>query len=301
MTPHTEHRAAGSVILAGILWGCIGIFIRQLSAGGLDALQISCIRSVLTAAILTAAVLLKSPGKLKVRLRDLWMFAGTGIVSVVFFNVCYFDTMIHSEASLAVVLLYTSPVFVMLLSALIYRERITKRRILALIFTVVGCAAAAGLSFTGLRIPLRVLLTGLGSGLFYALYTIFGRAALRRYDTVTVTVYTFLFAAAGSLPAGKLPQTAAAISAKPSLLLWAAGISLCCTALPYFFYTWGLRRLDSGKAAILVAVEPLVGAVIGMTAFHETKSIGKLIGICLILSAIVLLNTEHIRPGKIKE
>ena len=65
---------------------------------------------------------------------------------------------------------------------------------------------------------------------------------------------------------------------------------MCSTVLPYFLYTWGLERIESGKAAILVAVEPLVGALVGMLVFHESRNAVKLVGIALILTAIVLLN-----------
>ncbi len=106
------------VLLSGILWGCIGVLIKKLNAGGLGAMQISMVRMVFAALLFTGTLALVAPGKLRVRVRDLWMFVGTGIVSVVLFNVCYFYTMIKSQASIAVVLLYTSPVFVMLLSAL---------------------------------------------------------------------------------------------------------------------------------------------------------------------------------------
>ena len=60
--------------------------------------------------------------------------------------------------------------------------------------------------------------------------------------------------------------------------------------MPYFLYTRGLEKLESGKAAILVAVEPLVGAVIGMVFLNESHNISKIAGIILILISIVLLN-----------
>lgn len=289
----TETKALLSVLAAGILWGCIGLFAAQLSAGGLSAMQITGIRAAMSACILLPCGLLRRGTSLRVRLRDLWLLAGMGIVSVVLFNVCYFDTIQQSEASVAVVLLYTSPAFVMLLSALCYHERITARRIIALLLTLGGCVLVAGLLGSGVRLTPRVLATGLGSGLFYALYTIFGRAALCRCGTLTATVWTFLFAAAGALPLAKPVQTAETLLSAPALLLWALGITVCCTVLPYFFYTWGLRRMDSGKAAILVAVEPLVGALLGMTVLHESHGIAKLCGIAMILAAVILLGTEH--------
>ncbi len=96
---------------------------------------------------------------------------------------------------------------------------------------------------------------------------------------------------------GKPVQTVRVISAEPELLLWCAGIGIFCTILPYFFYTKGLEGLDSGRAAIIVAVEPLVGSLLGMAVYHEPHTPLKIAGIALILTAIVLLNL----PGKKRE
>ena len=296
--------ASAAVLGAGVLWGVINLFVRTLSAEGLSALQISMVRMIVSAAVVWGGLLLLDRKHLRVRVRDLWMFAGTGIVSIVLFNVFYFDTMINGQASVAVVLLYTSPVFVMLLSALLFRERITARRLIALVLTVAGCAAVAGLFSAGnvsagnaAVISPRILLTGLASGLFYALYTIFGRVALRHYDSLTVTAYTFLFGTAGSVVFGHPVEAGRTFAAHPYLIGFGVGIGVVCTVLPYFLYTWGLARMPSGKAAILVAVEPLVGAVLGMTVFGEDHSLPKLIGIALILASILLLGTEKQEPS----
>lgn len=298
MASAMNRKATASVILAGILWGMLSIFVKTLSAAGISALGISMIRLTVAAVVFTAVVALRAPERLRIRWRDSWMFIGTGIVSVVLFNCCYFSTIVNSQASVAVVLLYTSPAFILLLSALLFRERITARKLAALGMTFAGCVLVAGLAGGGSGIPPLVLLTGLGSGLFYALYTIFGRYALEKYDTMTVTAYTFLFGTLGALPVGAPGETLRIVLARPSLVLWCLGVGVVGTVLPYFFYTWGLQRMEPGRAAILVAVEPLVGAVIGMTLFQESHNPAKLLGIGLILGAIVILNAGERVPAE---
>ena len=209
----------------------------------------------------------------------------------------YFWTTVHSQASVAVVLLYTGPAFVMLLSALLFRERITGRKLLCLGMTILGCALVSGLA-GGASLGLPVLLAGLGSGFFYALYTIFARFALRRYDSMTVTAYTFLLGTLGALIPGDPAGAARILAGSPILLLWVLGIALVSTAIPYYLYTWGLQHMDPGRAAILASVEPLVGAVLGMTAYGEPHGVPKLLGIALILAAILVLNGKEKESGK---
>ena len=286
-----------SVVLAGILWGLIGIFIKKISSFGLDSIQIAFIRMIIASISFVLFVLFKDKSLFRISLKDIWMFIGTGIISVSLFNICYFYTIIHSEASLAVVLLYTSPVFVVLISAILFKERITVNKIIALILAFAGCVLTAGL-LGGVSVKPFIILTGIASGLFYALYSIFGKFALKKYSTYTVTVYTFIFGLIGDLFIAKPVETASVIAGSPRVLIWCLGIGIISTVLPYFFYTKGLEKLESGKAAILVAVEPLVGAVIGMAFLNESRSLTKITGIILIIVSIILLN---IRFNEVKK
>ncbi len=283
-----KHLPALAVLAAGASWGIISLFVRRLYAAGLQPLQISCIRLVTAAVCFFPFLALRDRGKLRIRLRDLWIFAGTGIVSVVFFNVLYFYATVHSQASVAVVLLYSSPAFVLLLSALFYQEKITRSRLLSLGLTVLGCVLVSGALGGGYRLSGRVLLAGLGSGFFYALYTIFARLGLRRYDSMTVTAYTFLLGALASLPMGSPGGVVSALAGDPALWWSCLAIGVVSTALPYVLYTWGLQRMDSSRAAILAASELLVGAMLGMLAYAEPHGLLKLLGIAFILAAIAV-------------
>lgn len=280
----------GAVITAGVSWGVIGFFIRALSDGGLSSMQIALVRMAVAAPSFLLFLLITDAKAMKIAFRDIWMFIGTGVVSVTLFNISYFYTMTHTDASVAVILLYTSPAFIMLLCALFFKEKITGQKLIALALTVGGCVLVSGVIGGSFSLRPFILLTGLSSGLFYALYTVFGRVALRKYSSGTVVAYTFLFALIGCLPTGNVPGIISAFSARPSLWLWAVGVGIICTVIPYFLYTWGLSRMESGKAAILVAVEPLVGALIGMLFFRESHGIIKVCGIVAILAAIIVMD-----------
>ena len=104
--------------------------------------------------------------------------------------------------------------------------------------------------------------------------------------------------ALGALIPGDPAGAARILAGSPILLLWVLGIALVSTAIPYYLYTWGLQHMDPGRAAILASVEPLVGAVLGMTAYGEPHGVPKLLGIALILAAILVLNGKEKESGK---
>ena len=282
----TSFKAALSVMAGAALWGFISVFVRRLTALGLSSMQIVALRGLFGCLMLGLYLLIKAPSALRIRLRHAWCFAGTGLFSFAFFNWCYFTTIRESQASIAVVLLYTSPIFVMLLAAAVFREKITGFGLAAVAATFLGCVLVAGPAG---GVSLRVLLTGLGSGFGYALYSIFGRFALRHYGSLTVTFYTMFFGLWAVVPLAQPAQTAALVLGAPEILFCVCGIALFCTVLPYILYTWGLAYMPAGRAAVLATIEPVAGALLGWLAYGEPMGLAKLAGIVLILSAVLLL------------
>ena len=285
-----EKKAVWNIIAAAALWGCIGVFLKLLTAAGLSSMDGVALRSAV--AVLLYGLFLAATDRkaLKIQPRHWYYFFGSGVCSLVFFNWCYFNAISLSALSVAAVLLYTSPVFVMLLSALCFQEPITPRKIGALLLTFCGCVLVAGLFPAGVgSISAAAVLFGLGSGFGYALYSIFSKLALKRYSPSTITFYTFLFSALGSLPLSRLWEDASLLL-DPRAILGGLGIGVLCCILPYLLYTEGLRWAEPGKAAILATVEPFVAALIGIFAFHEAVTPYKLLGMAAIFGAILILN-----------
>ena len=285
-----KRLAMGAVVAAAALWGLMGVFVRHFSAVGLGSLETTQVRILCGLVLLGLYLGLFHRDKLRVRPRDLWCFVGTGIVSLLFFSWCYFQSMTLTSLAVAGVLLYTAPVFVMLLSALLFRERMTASKALALGMAVAGCALVSGIGSARALSPTGLLL-GLGSGFFYALYSIFGRYAIRRgYGSWTITFYTFLFCAAGCALLCDWGQVGQVVSAEGGrFFLWAAAMGLVTAFAAYLLYTWGLERIESSRAAILASVEPVVASLVGIFWFHEAVSLPLILGIVLVLGAIVVL------------
>lgn len=285
-----QSKSALCVLLAGTLWGSMGLFVRKLNAVGLYALDIVQLRIAVSLVLVGLYLLIFARDKLHVRLRDLWCFAGTGIVSLLLFSWCYFSGMQEASLSVMAVLLYTSPAFIMLLSVLLFRETLTRQKLLALVLTFTGCCLVSGLG-SGSAVSMKGLLLGLGSGFFYALYSIFSRYAIERgYGSWTITFYTFLFCLLASAPLAHWGLIAQALSSGVSVPVYALLMGLLTGFLAYIFYTKGLEGMESSRAGILASVEPVVGTIIGTLVFHEPLPVQSVLGIALVLGGIVVLS-----------
>ncbi len=278
------------VTLAGILWGCIGIFIRHFSLT-LTSMQIVTVRTLLTVAILFIILLLFKRDMLKIKLRDIWCFVGTGICSIIFFNYCYFKCMNMTSLSVAAVLLYTAPAMVMIISSIVFKEKITVQKISALLLATLGCVLVSGITGTNALISKEGILVGLGAGLGYALYSIFSRAALNRgYKSLTIIFYTFLVALIGLIPLTDWNAIGSVMIASSKDFLYCILFAIVSTVLPYIFYTYGLTKLTPSKASIMASIEPVAATIVGFIFFNERPSTTAFFAIACILFSITLLS-----------
>ncbi|HEX6982194.1 MAG TPA: EamA family transporter [Balneolaceae bacterium] len=290
----TNRLAYSFVLFGAVLWGTIGLYVDELSAAGFTALQIVTLRVVCAAVMLVIFLAVKNPNLLKIDFKDSFSFIGTGIFSIVFFNWCYFTAIEEVSLSVAVILLYTGPAFVVIFSRIFFKEPLTSLKVTALILTITGCAFVTGaVPVGGQNISLYGLLVGLGSGFGYALYSVFGKHALKKYEPMTVITYTFLFAAGVMLPVN---SPTIDVDQLDSLRIWLIilGLGFFPTALAYWLYTVGLSKIESSRASITATVEPLVAVLIGVAIFNETLTFYQLSGMLLILISVVLIQLKRV-------
>ena len=281
------------ILLAGCFWGSMGIFVRRLADYGFSSIQIVAIRVTLAALIFCILLLIKDPSGFRISVKDIPLFLGLGFGSILFFTVCYFTAITMMPLSTAAILLYTSPIWIMLMSVLFFHEKLTGRKLLALALAFAGCVLVSGVSGEGMT--LTGLLVGLGSGIGYGLYSILGTVALRRYSPYTVTTYTFAFAALGAWlicrPAD-MPAKFASAPNLPGLVFFCFLTALVTAVIPFLAYTLGLRTVEASRAGILATIEPLVATLIGVVVFSEPLTLLSGLGMLLILAAVVLLNRK---------
>ena len=280
--------AYGSILAAAVLWGMIGLWNRELMAGGFTPTDIVVVRNFGGMLLLSAVFLVRDRGVFRVRREHLKYFFGTGVVSVLLFTVCYFSCQRICSLAAASILLYTAPSFVVVLSALLWHEPVTKRKLLALGLTLLGCALVCGVFAGEVKVTAWGVVLGLGSGFFYALYSVFGRYALAHYGPMTVTVWTFLFAGPASLVLLRPGRMAASLQS-PRQWLLCLGLVVFSTAAPYILYTRGLARVESGRASIMASLEPVAATLVGVLVFGEPLSPAAIAGILCVLAGVYIL------------
>lgn len=278
------------IVVAGIMWGCIGLFVRPLKENGLNSMDIVALRAYVTLISMLVFLIIYDKRLLIIRLKDIWIFFGTGVCSILFFNYCYFTCINLTSLSVAAILLYTAPAFVMIFSYFLFREKFTGKKLISLIMTFAGCALVTGIMENN-NISINGIIVGLGAGVGYALYSIFGKFALERgYNSMTITIYTFLAATIGTLFIADNTLIYNTVTKDMGIAMLSVAFGIISTVLPYLFYTMGLRYVENGKASIIASIEPVTATILGFLIYQENISVGGIIGICMVITALIICN-----------
>lgn len=280
-------------IIAGALWGSVGVFVRGFTKGNIDNVSILVIRVLFAAIMMFVFIAIKNKSLLKINLKDVWIFACGGIVAMFGMNFCYNNAINSLSLSLAGVLLALSPVFVMFLAAILFKEKITARSIVCMIFALIGCTMASGVIGGGeIAFSTSGILFGIAAAFFYGLTSIFSKIAMEKgYHALTMTFYSMLILAIVLLPFADWKLVGEYVMVSPANnIIFILMHSLCTAVLPYLLYNLALSNVDASLASILVAgAEPSAAMIFGIIFFAEMPSVVSILGLVVTIVALTIL------------
>ncbi|HDZ36266.1 MAG TPA: EamA family transporter [Thermococcus sp.] len=267
------------VFLAASMWGTLGIFAKYLDGFGLSPFTMVFYR-VLFALMLLGAYLKLRGIKLSIGKERLKFYAVYGFFSIFLFYTLYFYTVTISSVSLAVLLLYTAPVYSIVLGRLVFKEPMSREKLIALGMVMAGVVLVNG---SGTEVSARALIFGLLTGLTYALYGVLAKLAVRKEEPEKALFYTLLFGLLFLLPFTDFRVPAAAV---PYLF----ALALFPTFLGYILYNHALREVEVSRASIVATIEPVVAIVLAFVLFGERLSAAQLAGAALIIGGSMIVH-----------
>jgi drug/metabolite transporter, DME family len=281
---------AALVLGAASFWATFGIFAKHLYDAGFAPLELASVRAAVGFAgfaLLLAPRMLVRPSA---GARSLGFFAAYGILGYALFTLVFFAALERLDVSIAVALLYTAPAFVMLMSALLWREHVGPARLVALGLVLAGVILVTGAAGTLLggaaTLPPIALALGVGAGATYGLYTMFSKVATHRYGPRASLFWSFAFAA---LALGIAAPPWAPFLRAPEHAVALIALGIVPTLVPYALYLRGLRELPASTAAMLASVEPVIAALLAAVLLHERLDALQLAGMAMVVTAAVLL------------
>lgn len=289
-------------VLAGALWGAVGLFVRYQQGFGFDTFTVLEMRVIISAVMLALFLFFFHRDMFRIRLKDAWLFLTSGLLGMTVLNLAYNLSIETLSVSFSAVLLSLAPLYVVFAAAILFKEKITAKKVLCMFAAVGGCVLVSGLAATGVA---NASWTGIGfgllAGLCYGLYSIVSRLANERgYHAFTITFYGILLTAIVTAPFADWGLMGQFIQMNP------VGHSAFCllnsaltSVAPYVLFSFALSHGDTGVVSILAAAgEPTAAMVFGALFLSEVPTVLNMLGLVVIIAVLVVLNLPDKRPAE---
>ena len=265
------------------IFGTIGVFRRwipfpssvvALARSAIGLLFLLLLRAVRHEPIKRAAVR-KNLGKLLI------------LGAMLGFNwIFLFEAYNHTSVAAATMCYYMAPVFIILLSPVVFREKITPRKGLCALAAVFGMVLVSDVFSSGLH-GARGLVYGLIAASLYAAIVIVNRT-LRDISAEDRTILQFAAAALVILPYVLLTEDVRALRFTPQVALLLLVVGVVHTGLAYVLYFGSIADVSAQTAALLSYIDPVVAVLLSLTLLHESMSPAAIFGAALVIGAMAL-------------
>ena len=275
MNAHNKARAMVTGAMA--IFGTLGIFTRYITV---STSELALYRAVIAAALITLFMLLRE-GRIDLKGigKELPLLLISGIAMGINW-ILLFEAYRRTTISIATLSYYFAPVLVMVLSPILFREKLSKKQILCFVMSTLGLVLIIGVGSAGGSIT--GILFGLGAACFYATVVLLNkfiknaaglhRTLLQFYAAILVLVPYVLCSG------GMHPEV---LDGNGWLCLLIVGV--VHTFLAYCLYFSAIKDLPGQEAAILSYVDPLVAVLVSVLILGEGISMMQIAGGALVL------------------
>ena len=283
-------------ILAGIMFGSSGVFVRTLTQNGIDQTTLLFLRFSIAIIPILIAIILTDKKLFRIELKDIPLFLVCALC-IIGLNLCYNESMNTVPLSLAAVLLSLAPIYVLVSAYILFGEKITANKIICMALAIFGCVLMTGVLESDIsNVPVFGIVFGIGAGLFWAIYLMASKKSIENgKHTFTILIYSIIFISIALIPFTDFGQINNFISINP--LLVAIFLILHSTfsfALPYILSTVSLNYMDSGVSSILLSgAEPFAALFFGFIFYTEIPTLLMFIGFILTIIAMMMLSRKE--------
>lgn len=273
-------------VITAVMWGIMGIFVRDLSKYQFSNIEISFFRCALAGAAYFVFLLITKPEALKINLKGIIICIVYGAVAYSISFVSYSVAVSRIPVGVATVLMFMSPIWVAILGRFMFGEKLEKSKIITIFVCLIGAILVANLIGGGnIKLDAIGILAGVVNGIGVALQILLPKFFAKDYGRDTLLVYGFLGAAVVLLFGMDFGAVAEHFAAAPvTNLLWDLfGIGILCTMVANVACVKSTQYVEATTTSILSALEVVVGTLVGFLVFHEHLTILQMIGAVIIV------------------
>lgn len=274
--------------LAASIWGSMYV-VSKYVLDYVPPFTLLWLRYAIAGVVLTTIMIIRR--KYKVAGGDLLLLAWIGFIGYFISVGAQFWGTKLADAHTGALLTASSPVFTFLCARLLLQEKITLRKLLALLLSIIGMVTVIGFSGREAINPRGSFFLVIAA-ITWALLSVYVKKASSRYSSLTITNYAILFALLFTSPVAlwEMQTQVPRLFANPLVWLGTLYIGIVSTALAFFLWNKGMDLLDAGVGSLFLCFQPIVGSLLGWLLLNEVLDAGFFIGAALIIGGLLIVS-----------
>lgn len=280
------------VLASGIGFGFLGVFGRLAFMNGFTVGELLSFRFCIAAVILWTGLFLFQRRLIFLDKRQILNSILLGACGYAVFSSFYFESIKGLSISLAAMLLFTFPIFVNLGEHFIFKNPMSPWQWISLALAMIGMVALLWGDFSVQS--WSAVFFGYGSAVTYSVYVLVSSRVQKNVVPLSSSLYV-ITATALTFAFFHQPDFSKLLHLTAAQSFIIIGIASLSTILPLTLFLAGLQKMPSGKASIIVMIEPVTAALAGFFILNESMGWPQILGTLIILTALVLnaLKVDH--------
>lgn len=277
------------VTLMTVLWS-LNFVISKLAVREIPPLLAACLRTLL-AGLIMALVYRAGRGSAKASWtrKDVPLLLALGALGVVLNQLCFVLGISRTSVAHAGILIALSPMMVLLIAAATGQERWRPRRLVGMMTALSGVAMLHFARGKGGHSTLLGDVFILLSGLLFAMFSVLGKSASRRFDPLTVNLFGYSFGGLLFVPLAvalgwNFDFAQVSLTAWLSLVYMAAFSSVFC----YLIYYYALSHAPASRVSAFSYLQPLLATLFAIPVLGERPTVELAVGGALVVAGVYM-------------
>ncbi len=291
MEHENKKLGIGMMVIAGFLWGVMGISSRYLTNIHLAIFDVTFSRCLLTAAALSFLFAVTDRAAFKISRRGFLFCAFYGVLNYAFGLSLYSLSIQRIPIAVATILMFSNPIWVSIFNKIFFKEKIGIKRLVCIAWCIFGCMCMINIFSVGAgSLDVIGIAAGVLNGLTFALQIVLPRFVEGKIKRNTILLYGFWSAAIGLFFFASPLRIIAGLTDSSAPLFYtfhllAAG--LLCTFGANTLYLTSTKFIGTGLPSMMVSFEPIFAGVFAFFVFGEIMQPIQLLGGLIVLISVI--------------
>lgn len=292
------------LFLTAVIWG--GTFVAaRVVAGEVPPFSASFLRFAIASAALVTFLIIREGHLPRLRRHQILPAILLGLTGVFAYNVFFFLGLKTITAGRAALIVANNPVFIALLSAMLFKERLSGRNVIGIIVCLAGAVVVISRGDPG-----AILTGGIGQGELlilgcvasWVLYSVIGKVILRDLSPLAAVTWSCLIGALALSPFA-LQEGLARQIGHYDLAVWTGllYLGILGTVIGFFWYYEGIKAIGPSRAGVFINFVPVSGVFFGWLILSETLDISLAIGAVLVIGGVFLTNRPDGQKSRVEK